>query len=282
MHDPATGTLAPMSTDDSPAVVMIIAGNDPSGGAGITADIQAVSALGGHPAPVVTALTVQDTRNAYRVEPAAAELVAEQARVVFADLPVRAIKIGLLATAEIAGAVADLLQQHPHVPLILDPVLVAAGGATLAEDALTAVLLDRLLSATTILTPNALEIRRLAGAARRDLGSGDRDDLAKALLDYGCRYVLAKGADEDTPGVENVLYGNDGLTEVFRWRRLPGQYHGSGCTLAAAIAALVARGRPVPAAVAEAQRYTWHALQRAYKPGTGQNVPRRVAALPHG
>jgi len=282
MHEPATGTLSPMSTDDSPAVVMIIAGNDPSGGAGITADIQAVSALGGHPAPVVTALTVQDTRNAYRVEPAAAELVAEQARVVLADLPVRAIKIGLLATADIAGAVADLLQEHPHVPVILDPVLVAAGGATLAEDALTAVLLDRLLSATTILTPNALEIRRLAGAARRNTGSGDRDDLARALLDYGCRYVLAKGADEDTPGVENVLYGNDGLTEVFRWRRLPGQYHGSGCTLAAAIAALVARGRPVPAAVAEAQRYTWHALKNAYKPGTGQYVPRRLAAPQDG
>jgi hydroxymethylpyrimidine/phosphomethylpyrimidine kinase len=261
---------------------MIIAGNDPSGGAGITADIQAVSALGGHPAPVVTALTVQDTRNAYRVEPAAAELVAEQARAVLADLPVRAIKIGLLATGEIADAVADLLQVHPHVPVILDPVLVAAGGATLAEDALTAVLLDRLLSATTILTPNALEIRRLAGAARGDLGSGDRDDLARALLDYGCRYVLAKGADEDTPGVENVLYGSDGLTEVFRWRRLPGQYHGSGCTLAAAIAALVARGRPVPAAVAEAQRYTWHALQSAYKPGNGQYVPRRLAAQQDG
>ena len=271
-----------MSAEDSPAVVMIIAGNDPSGGAGIAADIQAVSALGGHPAPVVTALTVQDTRNAYRVEPAAAELVSEQARAVMADLPVRAIKIGLLANSEIADAVADLLQQHPHVPVVLDPVLVAAGGAKLAEDALTAVLLDRLLSATTILTPNALEIRRLAGEARRDVRSGDRDDLARALLDYGCRYVLAKGADEDTPGVENVLYGNDGLTEVFRWRRLPGQYHGSGCTLAAAIAALIARGRPVPAAVAEAQRYTWQALQQAYKPGNGQYVPRRLAAPQDG
>ncbi|MGB5210375.1 MAG: hydroxymethylpyrimidine/phosphomethylpyrimidine kinase [Gammaproteobacteria bacterium] len=267
-----------MSPTNSPPVVMIIAGNDPSGGAGISADIQAIAALGGHPAPVVTALTVQDTRNAYRVEAAAAELVIAQARAVLADLHVRAIKIGLLATSEIAGLVADLLQEHPNIPVVLDPVLVAAGGAALAEDALTATLLDRLLPLTTLLTPNALEIRRLAGEARRSSLSDDRDGFARALLAYGCRYVLAKGADEDTPGVENVLYGKDGMAEVFRWRRLPEQYHGSGCTLAAAITALIARGRPIPAAVAEAQRYTWQALQQAYRPGNGQHVPRRLVA----
>lgn len=264
-----------MTIPTMPPAVMIIAGNDPSGGAGVAADIQAVSALGGHPAPVMTALTVQDTRNAYRVEPVTAELVAEQAAAVLADLDVRAIKIGLLATSGIAAAVADVLADHPSVPVVLDPVLVAAGGAALAEETLTEVLLDRLVPAATLVTPNALEIRRLGGE------SGDRDSRARALLRRGCRYVLAKGADEDTPGVENMLYGRDGMSESFRWRRLPHQYHGSGCTLAAAVATLIALGRPVPAAVAEAQRYTWQALKQAYRPGHGQHVPRRFAAAGH-
>lgn len=242
----------------------------------MAADIQTVSALGGHPAPVLTALTVQDTRNAYRVEAAEPALVAEQARAVLADLPVRAIKIGLLATGDIGEAVADLLADHPTIPVVLDPVLVAAGGAALAEEALTSTLIKRLLPAATLLTPNALEIRRLAG------DTGDRDSRARVLLGHGCRYVLAKGGDEDTPGVENVLYGRDGLVESFRWRRLPHQYHGSGCTLAAAIACLIASGRPVPAAVAEAQRYTWQALQQAYRPGHGQHVPRRMPSTPQG
>jgi len=253
----------------TPPAVLIIAGNDPSGGAGIAADLQAVSALGAHPAPVLTALTVQDTRNAYRVEPVDAALVVAQAEAVLGDLAIRAIKIGLLATADIANAVADLLEQNPAVPVVLDPVLVAAGGAALAEEALVDALLKRLLPRTTVLTPNALEIRRLAPAA------DDREQRARVLLRRGCRYVLAKGADEDTPGVENVLFGGDGLIESFRWRRLPDQYHGSGCTLASAIAALLALGRSVPAAVAEAQRYTWGALCAGFRPGGGQLIPRR-------
>jgi hydroxymethylpyrimidine/phosphomethylpyrimidine kinase len=259
-----------VSASSIPPAVLVIAGNDPSGGAGMAADVQAISALGAHPAPVLTALTVQDTRNAYQVAPADAALVAAQAEAVLGDLAVRAIKIGLLATADIARAVAALLDRNPDIPVVLDPVLVAAGGAALSEEALTEVLLERLLRRATVLTPNALEIRRLAPAG------SDREQRARALLRRGCRYVLAKGADEDTPGVENVLFGADGFVEAFRWRRLPEEYHGSGCTLAAAIAALLAKGRPVPAAVAEAQRYTWEALRSGFRPGGGQWIPRRM------
>lgn len=256
-------------TERNPPCVLLISGNDPSGGAGMAADLQAVSALGGHPAPVITSLTVQDTRNAYRVSAAAADLVAEQAAAVFADLPVRAVKIGLLADAEVGAAVADLLETRPGPPVVLDPVLVAAGGAALAEEALEKILLERLFPLATVVTPNALELRRLGG-------SGDREELARRLLDAGCRWVVAKGADEDTPGVENALYGAEGFREVYRWRRLPHQYHGSGCTLASAIATLLAKGWPVPRAVAEAQRYTFEALRNAYRPGHGQFVPRRL------
>ena len=258
----------------SPPVVVIIAGNDPSGGAGLAADIQTVSALGCHPAPVVTSLTVQDTRNAYRVEITDAGLVSEQARAVFADMPARAVKIGLLPDAAPARAVADVLADHRHLPIVLDPVLVASGGAALAEADLVEVLLERLVPLATIVTPNALEIRRLGGEA------DGREARARSLLARGCRWVLVKGADEDTPGVENALYG-EGFSTSYRWGRLPEVYHGSGCTLASAIAAQLAAHRPVPAAVQDAQRYTYEALQKGYRPGQGQFVPRRMHTPNH-
>jgi len=229
-----------------------------------------VTALGGHPAPVITSLTVQDTRNAYRVSAATAELVTEQAEAVLSDLPIRAVKIGLLADAAIGTAVADLLRTRPDIPIVVDPVLVAAGGAALAEEALEKVLVKQLFPLATVVTPNALELRRLGG------GTGERADLAHRLLKTGARWVVAKGADEDTVGVENVLFGPEGFQEVFRWRRLPGQYHGSGCTLASAIAALLAKGWSVPRAVGEAQRYTFETLRHAFRPGHGQFIPLRL------
>lgn len=254
-------------------VVLIIAGNDPSGGAGLAADTQAVSALSAHPAPVVTALTVQDTVNAYRVEATAAELVAAQAEAVLKDMPVAAIKLGLLANAAIGRAVAKLLRQHPGVPVVLDPVLFAAGGAKLAEEALISTYLEELLPLATIATPNAAESRRLAPAA------ADAAERAAVLLSRGAAHVLIKGADEDTPEVKNTLFSRDRPPQEFTWPRLPGQYHGSGCTLASAIAALIARGADVAQAVAEAQAYAWKALQHGWRPGKGQWIPDRQAGL---
>ncbi len=259
-----------MSRSDAPPVVLVIAGNDPSGGAGIGADIQAISALGAHPAPVITALTVQDTSNAYRVEPVDPELVSQQLETVLEDLPVAAVKIGLLATAGICEAVAQVLGAATPIPVVLDPVLVAAGGAELAEQALREVLLETLLPQATILTPNAHEIRALApGQASPAAG-------AAALLARGCRLVLVKGADADTPAVHNVLYDARGEVDRTTWARLPHTYHGSGCTLASAIAALLAAGENPVTAVARAERYTWEALRHGFRPGGGQYVPRRL------
>lgn len=253
----------------SPPVVLVIAGNDPSGGAGLTADTQAVTALGAHPAPVVTSLTVQDTVNAYHVEAVATQLVVAQAETVLQDMPVAAIKLGLLGTAATGKAVAQLLRAHPGIPVVLDPVLVAAGGAALAEDALVTVYLEELLRLATVATPNAAESRRLAPQAV------DAAARAAELLARGVPHVLVKGADETTPEVTNTLYSRDGGPRAFTWPRLPGDYHGSGCTLAAAIAALLAHGRGVPQAVAEAQAYTWKALQQGWRLGRGQIIPDR-------
>jgi hydroxymethylpyrimidine/phosphomethylpyrimidine kinase len=263
-----------MIANAAPPVVLVIAGNDPSGGAGLAADIQAVTALAAHPAPVVTALTVQDTRDAYRVEAVPPALVAEQARAVLADLPVRAIKLGLLATAGIGAAVADLLAEHAGIPVVLDPVLVASGGGRLAESALIEVLLTRLLPRAAVVTPNASELRALApqpptSAAR-----------AAALIAAGAQHVLVKGGDEPTEEVHNVLYDRAGAVEHFTWSRLPQRYHGSGCTLASAIAALLAHGKPARAAVEAAQRYTFEALRRGFRPGGGQHLPHRFFHLP--
>lgn len=259
-----------MSDNRQPPIVLIIAGNDPSGGAGVTADTQAVSALGCHPAPVISALTVQDTRNAYRVSAVAPELVAEQAATVLDDLPVAAIKLGLLGNAGIGEAVASVLESHPEIPLVLDPVLVAAGGARLAEDDLIQVLKQRLMPMSTIVTPNASEARSLAP---------DHDSpaaRAATLSGLGCPWVLHKGADEDTPDVDNVLFGPDRFREDFRWERLPEQYHGSGCTLASAIAARLAHGDKPAEAVRTAQHWTWEALAAGWRLGKGQYIPNRL------
>ena len=257
------------SVSDNPPVVLILAGNDPSGGAGLCADTQAVTALGAHPAPVVTALTVQDTRNAYAVEPVATKLVVDQAEAVLADLPVAAIKLGLLGTAELGRAVAALLARHPTVPTVIDPVLFAAGGAALAEAELVAVYLGALAPRATVLTPNAQESRRLApdGAAPEARG--------RALIAGGAAWVLVKGGDEDTPDVHDLLLGRDGTARSFRSPRLAGQFHGSGCTLASAIAARLAHGDAVPTAVATARAHVERWLSASWQLGRGQRIPAR-------
>lgn len=261
-----------MSSIAIPPVVLIVAGNDPSGGAGIAADIQTVTALGGHPAPVLAALTVQDTLNAYRVEAVSAQLVSEQMRTALAELPVRAIKLGLLASAEAGMAVAEVLAAHRGIPVVVDPVLATSGGKKLAEDALIKVYLDHLLPLATLLTPNADESRRLAPTA------ADAPTRAAQLLAHGARHVLLKGADENTPEVHNTLFNRDGSHTDYTWPRLPHTYHGSGCTLASAIAALLASGHPLPAAVAQAQAFTWKSLEQGWQPGHGQHLPRRLSA----
>lgn len=262
-----------MHTFRQPPVVLIIAGNDPSGGAGLAADTQAVTALGAHPAPVIAALTVQDTLNAYRVVATSAKLVVAQAQAVLKDMPVAAIKLGLLASADNGQAVAEMLHSHPGIPVVLDPVLAAGGGAALADEELMGVYLESLLPLATIVTPNAVESRRLAPQA------SDIKTRAAALLAHGCGHVLIKGADEDTPEVHNFLYDHDGKYQEFVWPRLPGKYHGSGCTLASAIAALIALGHAVPESVEKAQAYTWKTLQHGWQPGKGQLIPNRGIGL---
>ena len=193
-----------------------------------------------------------------------------QARPVLADVPVAAVKIGLLGSVGIVEALHEILADCEGIPVVLDPICRAGGGSALAGDDLAGATISRLVPRTTVLTPNTREARRLAP------GAGTIADAAGQLVSRGCRYVLVTGADEDTPHVVNRFYGDRGLIESFEWPRAEGVFHGSGCTLAAAVAAGLARGASPRAAVAGAQRFTHHAISNGYRIGAGQLVPDRL------
>jgi hydroxymethylpyrimidine/phosphomethylpyrimidine kinase len=245
----------------APPLVLSFAATDPTGGAGLQADVLTLAALGCHPLSVVTALTVQDTHGVSRMQALDARLIAEQAQCLLDEVRVAAFKIGVVASAANAAAIAAILAGHPRVPVVLDPVLASGRGDPLADAAVLAALREHLLPRVTVLTPNTLEARALGGIA--------------ACLARGCKYVLLTGTHADTPEVVNTLHGAAGAVREDRWPRLHGSYHGSGCTLASAIAARLAHGDAVPEAVRAAQDYTWHALERGFRPGSGQTLPWR-------
>ncbi|MGR8942398.1 MAG: bifunctional hydroxymethylpyrimidine kinase/phosphomethylpyrimidine kinase [Gammaproteobacteria bacterium] len=250
-------------------VVFCFSGHDPSGGAGVQADIETLVSHRCHAASVVTALTEQDSRNVRKLLPQHPDDIVSQANTVLADLDVKVFKIGLIGHYRVAEAIHAILQAHPHIPVVLDPVLAAGGGAAMSDNPLLDAIVDLLLPRTTMLTPNSNEARKLAGL-------DDLDQCGLALLDKGCRYVLITGAHEATPTVSNRLYHDRHCIETYHWDRLPGSYHGSGCTLASGIAGLLAQGLTPVQAVAEAQEYTWNALQHGYLPGKGQHNPDRL------
>ena len=259
-----------MNQQDAVPVVMSFAGNDPTGGAGIQADIESIISMGCHAAPVITALTVQDTAQVIGFAPIEAELVIQQARAVLEDMPVAAVKIGMLGSIEAVQAIHSILMDYPDLPVVLDPVLASGSGAELADDEVIGGMRSLLLPLTTVLTPNSLEARQLAPE------SDNLDACAMSLLDQGAEFVLLTGTHENTPQVRNTLYGNHRKLETFTWPRLEGSYHGSGCTLASAIAGLMAQGTEPLSAIHEAQEFTWQALNHGYRIGMGQRLPNRL------
>lgn len=244
-----------------PPIVLTFAASDPTGGAGLQADLLTLAALGCHPLSVLTGFTVQDTSGVEQLETLAGELVTRQARRVLAESKVAAFKVGVLGTADNVRAVAAIAAAHAQVPLVLDPVLASGRGDPLASDDLPGTLLESLVPLATVVTPNTLEAAKLGGTKR--------------LLERGCRYVLVTGTHEESAEVSNKLYDARGLVREDRWRRLPGSYHGSGCTLASALAAQLAQGRDVPEASRAAQEFTWQALAGAIRTGAGQALPNR-------
>lgn len=257
----------------APPTVLTIAGSDPSGGAGIQADLATIAAFGCHGAAAITALTVQDTRNVHGFRLAEPDQVAEQARAVLADIPVAAIKVGMLGSAQTARAVADVLADHPDVPAVVDPVLAAEGGGSLAQDDLRRALHGTLFPRATVLTPNEAEAQQLAG------GEAVPEAIADELLREGAHYVLLKGGHRDPEAeiVTDRLFSFGQEEANFSHPRLPDRgYHGSGCTLSTAIACALADGREVIDSVRTGIDFNFRALRAAYTPGRGQAVPNRM------
>jgi len=258
-----------------PPIVLTFAATDPTSGAGLQADLLTLCALGCHPLSVVTAITIQDTAGVDAVMAIDPDWVTDQARLILEDMPVAAFKIGLLGSVENIAAVAEIVSDYPDVPLVLDPVLASGRGDELANEDMISAMRELLLPQTTILTPNSAEARRLVQDDGDETEDFQLEKCAERLLGFGCEYVLITGTHENTPQVINTLYGSEGVVRADSWDRLPGSYHGSGCTLASAIAATLANGLDLPEAVREAQEYTWQALSAAFRPGMGQYIPDR-------
>jgi hydroxymethylpyrimidine/phosphomethylpyrimidine kinase len=318
--------------------VLVFAGLDPSGGAGLAADLQAVAGQGAHALTVCTALTVQDNDRVYGVQPVEAELVLRQARALADKVAISAIKIGITGSAANAQAIAQFIlwlrerqserEREPaaglaELPVVLDPVLASGHGDLLSRDD-AAQALSPLLPLTTVLTPNgpeaqaltdatqhAAQAQALTDAKRHDakahaLADATRHDVqAQALRARGCRHVLITGGHGDGDEVINRWYGPGSVAAAsasrravgvapnadlganamsetaspghreWRWPRLDGAFHGSGCTLASAIAAQLALGLPTAVALEHAQHYVYHALRDAYAIAAGQRIPLR-------
>ena len=284
------------SVSQRPAV-LVLAGVDPSGGAGIAADLQAIAHQGAHALTVVTALTVQDNDRVFAVHPVAPELLRQQAQALIDKIEISAVKIGIIGSAANARAIAELiaqLRQHqPGLPVVLDTVLASGHGDMLSrDDAVQA--LAPLLPLATLITPNGPEAAALCGTrplsaaqaiAEGELALADSGTDAPAalraraharlLLARGCANVLVSGGHDDGDAVVNRWFGADGAQQDWTWPRLHAEFHGSGCTLAAAIAGQLAQRLPLARALAKAQQYCHDSLQHAYAIAPGQLMPRR-------
>jgi len=261
-----------------PPAVMTFAATDPSSGAGLQADILTLASIGCHPLSVVTAVTVQDTVGVDNVMVFDADWINEQARTILEDMQVSAFKIGMLGSVENIAVIAEIVADYPDTPLLIDPILSSGRGDELANDEMQAAMIDLLFPQATLITPNSLEARRFAffDDDNEGMESATLDESAERLLGMGCEFVLITGTHERSIEVVNTLYGAKGLVKTYNWERLPGSYHGSGCTLTSAIAACIAHGLTMEEAILEAQEYTWQSLKNAFRPGMGQYIPDRM------
>lgn len=249
--------------------VLVIAGHDPSGGAGIHADIEAIHALGGFAATLITGLTVQNSQNVFGFEMVDTQLLRRQSEALLTDMDFDAVKIGMTGSPAVVALIAEVLDQLPGVPVVLDPVLAAEAGGSLSEDGdtLIAALIRDLLPRSSLITPNLEEALTLSGQP-------SLHEAGPELVRRGTPAALITGSQDETTEVHNHLF-TTGAHRSWSWRRLQGTFHGSGCTLASAIAAGLAEGRTLEDALEQAQSFVQMALEHAWPAGRGQLIPDR-------
>lgn len=250
--------------------VLCLSGFDPSGGAGMQADIEACAANGAHTLGVVTALTAQNTRNVFAIEPVGVEFMRRQLDALLEDCRPAAVKIGLIGSAAQLPVILDVISEL-GVPVVCDPVLRASGGATLLTPDIAVQLVADLFPHASLVTPNAAEARQLAP------GSPTLRAAAQALCNHGCAAALVTGGDEQGGEAEDILYTRQGNYRTWRSTRIAGGFHGAGCTLSSAIAARLAQGDALEVAIEHARKYVHTALATAFSVGRGRAIPRRRA-----
>ncbi|WP_135076266.1 bifunctional hydroxymethylpyrimidine kinase/phosphomethylpyrimidine kinase [Terasakiella sp. SH-1] len=249
--------------------VLIIAGSDSGGGAGIQADLKTVTCLGGYAMTAITALTAQNTHGVSAIHDVPADFIKEQIRVVLTDLGADCLKTGMLSQPATIHAICDVLDElGMDIPMVVDPVMVAKGGASLlAQQALEA-LKTRLIPRATVLTPNVPEAESLTGLVIQS--AEDMKKAAEKLFELGPQAVLMKGGHlhEESTAVTDYLFASDGMVHIFEGQRLKTRHtHGTGCTTASAIACGIAQGMSVDKAVKRAKGYVFEAIRTA--PGYG-------------
>lgn len=250
--------------------VICFSGLDPSGGAGLQADIEAIGQSGAHAAIACTALTIQNSQQVFGFEATPKALLLAQANAVVNDLPIKCVKSGMLGTTDNIAALAQFLREHPDYLYVLDPVLVANSGGSLGNQATLVKAFAELIPLATVITPNTVELRALTGEP-------DLQQATKKLFDMGAKAVLVKGGHEDTPDyIRNMLFEQGQLIAESTCPRLTGEYHGSGCSLASFIAGRLALGDQLSTAVQHAETWLFGVLKNAESPiPNGQKIPKR-------
>ena len=255
--------------------VLTIAGSDSGGGAGIQADIKAITCLGGYAMSAVTALTAQDTRGVWGVHPVPPEFVGKQVDLCLTDIGADAAKTGMLCNAEIVRAVAGVLRKHAVERLVVDPVMFSKSAHRLLDESAERALIERVLPLARVVTPNLPEASRLAGFDVADMAAMRR--AAQAILDLGPKAVLVKGGHLAGEAVD-LLYDGATFTEFPCERIETKNTHGTGCTFSAALATFLGRGMPLPEAVAAAKRFITEAIRHALPLGQGHGPTNPMAA----
>lgn len=261
--------------------ILIIAGSDSIAGAGMQADLKTAAAFGVYAATAVTALTAQNTMSFTMSQPASAEMMRAQLDAIISDIDIAAVKIGMLPDAATTEVVADFLEEHNSLPVVLDPVRVTSTGAELGDEGALEVLNDRILSRSRIVTPNLFEARVLAQVAEgEDVTS---EEMAQCIFSRGARAVLIKGghanaADDADPSLSvDRLFLSDGRSMEFESARREGEFHGTGCTLSTAIACGISQGKSLGQAVARAHNYLAVCIAQAEQLGHGSYILKHMS-----
>jgi hydroxymethylpyrimidine/phosphomethylpyrimidine kinase len=252
-----------------PPVILSLSGFDPSGGAGIQADIETISALGGYATSIITCSTAQNTQGVSRLLPTDSLFFKQQIDKLSEDVDFDAIKIGLIGSEDILQIIVNFIRKAPNIPIIFDPVLASGKGEIMSTTTLTQSMMTNLLPHILIATPNRHEAQKLSAI------NFDIQQSAEALLATGCQSVLITGTDDGEPVIKHHFFQTDQPSLKITVDRLQGTYHGSGCTLASAIATFIAKGYSLPESVQSAQQYCWQSLNHAHTIGKGQLIPDR-------